>query len=120
MRLMRHMQNEGFDPAFTNNAGIDYAFGIPLTFLGVDAADRSALCQFLHPAAAADAALLRLRRRRWRAAIAAAGISAVVIASGGMSHFPGTNRYSEPEVGFDRALFEILKTGNLRHLLSAR
>jgi len=35
MRLMRHMQDEGFDPAFTNNAGIDYAFGIPLTFLGV-------------------------------------------------------------------------------------
>ena len=35
-----------------------------------------------------------------------------------MSHFPGTERYSEPEVGFDRDLFEILKTGNLRHLLA--
>ena len=28
---------EGFDPAFTNNAEIDYAFGIPLSFLGVAA-----------------------------------------------------------------------------------
>jgi 2,3-dihydroxyphenylpropionate 1,2-dioxygenase len=35
-----------------------------------------------------------------------------------MSHFPGTNRYSQPEVEFDRKLFEILKGGNLRHLLS--
>ena len=50
--------------------------------------------------------------------IAAAGIRAVVIASGGMSHFPGTDRYAKPEVEFDRTLFEIMKTGNLRHLLA--
>src|SRR5487761_404997 len=55
MQFMLHMQKEGFDPAFTNNAGIDYAFG---------------------------QALAR--------GIATAGLGAVVIASGGMSHFPGT------------------------------
>ena len=37
LALIRHLQSEGFDPAFTSSAEIDYAFGIPLTHLGVDA-----------------------------------------------------------------------------------
>jgi 2,3-dihydroxyphenylpropionate 1,2-dioxygenase len=117
MRLMLHMQSEGFDPAFTNNAEIDYAFGIPLTFLGVDAPIVPLYVNSYVPPQppmlrcfAFGAALAR--------GIAASGLRAVVIASGGMSHFPGTNRYSNPEVDFDRRLFEILKSGNLRQLLA--
>jgi 2,3-dihydroxyphenylpropionate 1,2-dioxygenase len=117
MRLMLHMQKEGFDPAFTNNAGIDYAFGIPLTFLGVDA---PILPLYVNSYIPPQPPMLRCHA--FGAALArgidAAGLRAVVIASGGMSHFPGTNRYSEPEVDFDRKLFEILKTGNLRHLVA--
>jgi 2,3-dihydroxyphenylpropionate 1,2-dioxygenase len=116
-KLMLHMQSEGFDPAFTNNAEIDYAFGIPLTFLGVDAPIVPLYVNSYVPPQppmlrcfAFGAALAR--------GVAAVGISAVVIASGGMSHFPGTNRYSRPEVDFDRRLFEILKGGNLRQLLA--
>jgi 2,3-dihydroxyphenylpropionate 1,2-dioxygenase len=45
-------------------------------------------------------------------------VRAVVVASGGMSHFPGTEQYSQPHVEWDRALFETLKTGNLRALLA--
>ncbi|MGH7088796.1 MAG: hypothetical protein ACREFQ_07835, partial [Stellaceae bacterium] len=117
MQLMLHMQEEGFDPAFTNNAEIDYAFGIPLTFLGVDQPIVPLYVNSYVPPQpsmrrcyAFGAALAR--------GIAASGARAVVIASGGMSHFPGTQRYSAPEVGFDRALFDVLKNGNLRHLLS--
>jgi 2,3-dihydroxyphenylpropionate 1,2-dioxygenase len=33
------------------------------------------------------------------------------MASGGMSHFPGTNRYDNPEVGWDRDMLEVLKQG---------
>src|SRR5436853_79922 len=50
--------------------------------------------------------------------LGALGAKAVVVASGGMSHFPGTEQYSEPDVTWDRALFETLKTGNLRALLA--
>jgi 2,3-dihydroxyphenylpropionate 1,2-dioxygenase len=46
------------------------------------------------------------------------GVRAVMLASGGMSHLPGTERYSTPSVDWDRALLEKLKTGNLRSLLS--
>jgi 2,3-dihydroxyphenylpropionate 1,2-dioxygenase len=34
--LVRQMYRQGFDPAFTSTAKIDYAIGIPLTHLGVE------------------------------------------------------------------------------------
>jgi 2,3-dihydroxyphenylpropionate 1,2-dioxygenase len=117
MRLMLHMQSEGFDPAFTNNAEIDYAFGIPLTFLGVEA---PIVPLYVNSYVPPQPPMLRCFTFGAALArgIAASGLRAVVIASGGMSHFPGTNRYSNPEVDFDRRLFEILKSGNLRQLLA--
>src|SRR5262249_54888023 len=41
----------------------------------------------------------------------------VVLASGGMSHFPGTNRYSNPELAWDRRVLEKLAAGNLKSLI---
>ena len=117
MQFMLHMQKEGFDPAFTNNAGIDYAFGIPLSFLGVDA---PIVPLYVNSYVPPQPPMLRCYAfgQALARGVEAAGLGAVVIASGGMSHFPGTERYSQPEVAFDRTLFEILKTGNLRHLLA--
>ena len=34
--LLRYAQRNNVDPAFTSNAKIDYAFGIPLDFTGID------------------------------------------------------------------------------------
>jgi 2,3-dihydroxyphenylpropionate 1,2-dioxygenase len=41
-----------------------------------------------------------------------------VIASGGMSHFPGTTKYLSPEFDFDRWLLSQFETGNTDALLS--
>lgn len=41
-----------------------------------------------------------------------------VIASGGMSHFPGTRKYLHPEFDFDRWLVSQFETGNLDALLN--
>src|SRR5258706_8421 len=41
-----------------------------------------------------------------------------VIASGGMSHFPGTRRYLPPEFDFDRWLVSQFETGNTDALLN--
>lgn len=116
MRLMEHMQEENFDPAFTNNAGIDYAFGIPLTFLGVAAPVVPIYVNSYIPPQPSMRRCFAFGEALARG-VKAAGLRAVVISSGGMSHFPGTERYSQPEVDFDRSLFETLKTGNLRALL---
>src|SRR5205807_2262829 len=40
----------------------------------------------------------------------------VLMASGGMSHFPGTDRYASPEFEYDRRLLEVLKAGRGREL----
>ena len=117
LRLLQHVQREGFDPAFTNNAEIDYAFGIPLTFLGVDA---PLVPVYVNSYVPPQPPMLRCFAfgEALARGVAASGLRAVIVSSGGMSHFPGTDNYSNPEVDFDRHVFEILKTGNLRHLLS--
>ncbi len=35
--------------------------------------------------------------------VTALGLKTVVLSSGGMSHFPGTDRYSNPGAGWDNA-----------------
>src|SRR5438445_91773 len=39
-----------------------------------------------------------------------------VMASGGMSHFPGTDRYASPELDYDRQVLETFKAGRGREL----
>jgi 2,3-dihydroxyphenylpropionate 1,2-dioxygenase len=41
----------------------------------------------------------------------------VILSSGGMSHFPGTDRYSNPELTWDNQVLEKLKAGNLKSLI---
>jgi 2,3-dihydroxyphenylpropionate 1,2-dioxygenase len=41
----------------------------------------------------------------------------VILSSGGMSHFPGTDRYSNPELAWDRRVLEKLAAGNLKSLI---
>jgi 2,3-dihydroxyphenylpropionate 1,2-dioxygenase len=45
------------------------------------------------------------------------GLKTVILASGGMSHFPGTDRYSNPELAFDQRLVETLASGKLKALI---
>lgn len=42
---------------------------------------------------------------------------AAIIASGGMSHYPGTWKYPQPEFGFDRWMISELECGNIEALL---
>jgi len=116
--LICDLQHQGFDPAFSLNASIGYEFGIPLTFLGFDHETPVIpiyVNSYLPPQPSADRcygfgrALAR--------ACSVTGIRAAVVASGGLSHYPGTNRYGEPDVAHDRSLMERIETGNLRALL---
>jgi len=45
------------------------------------------------------------------------GLRTVVLASGGMSHFPGTDRYSNPNLEWDNRVLDKLRTGNLKSLI---
>ena len=45
------------------------------------------------------------------------GLKTVILASGGMSHFPGTDRYSNPELAWDQRALEQLAAGKLKSLI---
>jgi 2,3-dihydroxyphenylpropionate 1,2-dioxygenase len=115
--LLRHMQNEGFDPAFTSTAEMEYSFAIPLDHLGVETAIVPLYVNAYVPPQPAMERCYAFGQALARG-LAAMDKTAVVIASGGMSHFPGTDRYASPDLEFDRELLEPLKKGRLRTLLS--
>jgi 2,3-dihydroxyphenylpropionate 1,2-dioxygenase len=114
--LVRKLYGLGFDPAFTSTARIDYAIGIPLTHLGVtDPVLPIYVNAYLPPQPriercyAFGEAVARI--------VGGMGLRTVVVASGGMSHYPGTDRYSEPDLAWDERALEPLRDGNLKSLI---
>ena len=115
--LIRYLQEERFDPAFTSNAELDYAFGIPLAFLEIEGPIVPLYVNAYVPPQPRMERCYAFGQAMARG-FKALGVRAVVIASGGLSHFPGTDRYANPDIEFDRKLMAELATGNLRWLLS--
>lgn len=115
--LIRELYADGFDPAFSSTAEVDYALGIPLTHLGVT--DERVLPIFLNAYLPPQPPMERCYAfgRALARAVEHSGKRAVIIASGGMSHFPGTDRYANPCLDWDIAVLERIARGNLRSLL---
>jgi 2,3-dihydroxyphenylpropionate 1,2-dioxygenase len=114
--LVRELYRQNFDPAFTSTAKIDYAIGIPLTHIGLtDPVLPIFVNAYLPPQPTME------RCYAFGQAIArsvtALGLKTVILSSGGMSHFPGTDRYSNPELAWDNRVLEKLAAGNLKSLI---
>ncbi len=114
--LVRELYRAGFDPAFSSSAEIDYALGIPLTHLGVKAPVLPIYVNaYLPPQPTMERCYafgVALSN-----AVSKLGLRTVIVASGGMSHFPGTDRYSNPDLEFDKRVLEKLREGNLKSLI---
>jgi 2,3-dihydroxyphenylpropionate 1,2-dioxygenase len=114
--IVRQLNRQGFDPAFTSTARIDYAIGIPLTHIGLtDPVLPIFVNAYLPPQPTME------RCYAFGQAVARTvtqlGLRTVILSSGGMSHFPGTDRYSNPELAFDKRVLEKLAAGNLKSLI---
>jgi 2,3-dihydroxyphenylpropionate 1,2-dioxygenase len=114
--LVRQLYRQNFDPAFTSTAKIDYAIGIPLTHLGhIGPVLPIYVNAYLPPQPTME------RCYAFGQAVArtvtALGLKTIILASGGMSHFPGTDRYSNPELDWDKRALEKLAQGNLKSLI---
>lgn len=114
--IVRQLYRQNFDPAFTSTARIDYAIGIPLTHIGLtDPVLPIYVNAYLPPQPTME------RCYAFGQAVArtvtALGLKTVILSSGGMSHFPGTDRYSNPELAWDNKVLEKLATGNLKSLI---
>jgi 2,3-dihydroxyphenylpropionate 1,2-dioxygenase len=115
--VVREMYRMGFDPAFTSTAQVDYALGIPLSHMGIDAL---VLPLFVNAYLPPQPPMERCYAfgRALAQAVERMGVRAVIVASGGMSHFPGTEQYSNPALAWDERALEPLRKGNLRSLLT--
>ena len=120
LALIRHAQRNNFDPGFTSNAEIDYAFGIPLDFTGIESVP--VVPVFVNAYVPPQPSMERCFAfgRVLGDGIAALGLRAVVVCSGGLSHFPGTERYKDPgpDTAFDRHFMAMMERGELRYLLA--
>jgi 2,3-dihydroxyphenylpropionate 1,2-dioxygenase len=114
--LVRDLYRQGFDPAFSSTAKIDYAIGIPLTHLGLTAPVLPIYVNAYLPPQPTMERCFAFGQAVARA-VGALGLRTAVLASGGMSHFPGTDRYSQPDLAWDRRVLEKLRTGNLKSLI---
>lgn len=114
--LVRELYGRGFDPAFTSTAEVDYALGIPLSHLGVKG---PIVPVFVNAYLPPQPSMERCHAfgQALAGAVDALRLKAVVVASGGMSHFPGTDRYAEPDLAFDQVLLEQLGRGQLKALI---
>jgi 2,3-dihydroxyphenylpropionate 1,2-dioxygenase len=113
--IVRELYRSGFDPAFTSTAEIDYAMGIPLTHLAVEGPVLPVYVNAYLPPQPTIERCYEFGRALGRA-VTGLGLRAVIVASGGMSHFPGTERYGQPDTEFDLALLELMKVGRLKAL----
>jgi 2,3-dihydroxyphenylpropionate 1,2-dioxygenase len=114
--LVKELYRAGFDPAYTSTAEIDYALGIPLTHLGVDA---PVLPIYVNAYLPPQPTMERCYAfgNALANAVTKMGLRTVVVASGGMSHFPGTDRYSNPDLAFDNSVLDKLREGKLKSLI---
>ncbi|HTZ38285.1 MAG TPA: hypothetical protein VMB84_19835 [Stellaceae bacterium] len=116
LELVRALYRQGFDPAFTSTMKIDYAIGIPLTHLGLDDPVLPISVNAYLPPQPTPERCYAFGEAIGRA-VTALGLRTAVVASGGMSHFPGTERYAEPDLAWDEAALARLATGNLKSLI---
>ncbi|CAH1690404.1 LigB domain-containing protein [Hyphomicrobiales bacterium] len=117
--VVRGLMQEGFDPAFTLDSMVPTAFTIPYEFMGYER-DAPFLPLYINsyvppqPSAERCYAFGKAIDR----VFARLGLRAVFIASGGLSHYPGTPQYPNPDVTTDKIIYGEMAKGNLRHLLS--
>jgi 2,3-dihydroxyphenylpropionate 1,2-dioxygenase len=114
--LVRALYRQNFDPAFTSTARIDYAIGIPLTHLGHTGPVLPIYVNAYLPPQPTMERCYAFGQAVART-VTELGLRTIILSSGGMSHFPGTDRYSNPELAWDKRVLEKLAVGNLKSLI---
>jgi len=114
--IVRQLYRQNFDPAFTSTAKIDYAIGIPLTHIGLT---EPVLPIYVNAYLPPQPTMERCYAFGQAVArtVTALGLKTVILSSGGMSHFPGTDRYSNPELAWDNKVLAKLAAGKLKSLI---
>ena len=101
-----------FDLVYTQDVRLDYAFYVPLHFaMPAPAVPIVPLYVNVYLPPQPTPRRCYAWGRALRAIIDARPERVVLMASGGMSHYPGTDRYASPDFEWDRAMLATLREG---------
>jgi 2,3-dihydroxyphenylpropionate 1,2-dioxygenase len=107
----------GFDLLYTQDRRLDYAFFVPLHFTMPEPPPPIVP---LHVNVYLPPQPTPRRCYEWGRALGdilgGRPERVALIASGGMSHYPGTDRYASPDIDWDRRVLETLQAGRGREL----
>jgi 2,3-dihydroxyphenylpropionate 1,2-dioxygenase len=105
----------GFDLLYTQDVRLDYAFYVPLHFTMPEPA-RPIVPLYVNVYLPPQPTPRRCYAwgQALRVILDARPERVALLASGGMSHFPGTDRYDRPDYDFDRRLLQALTDGRGR------
>jgi 2,3-dihydroxyphenylpropionate 1,2-dioxygenase len=117
--LIEHLVASGFDMVYSQDAVLGHAFAAPFEWV-IEKRDIPVVAMFVNTylpplptarrcAALGEAIAAYLGKRPERVAI---------IASGGLSHYPGTWKYPQPAYDFDRWAIAQMERGNTEAILS--
>ena len=102
----------GFDLTYSQDVPLDYAFYVPLHFaMPAPAVPIVPLYVNVYLPPQPAPARCYAWGRALRAILDGRPERVALLASGGLSHFPGTDRYGSPDFEFDRALLASLAEG---------
>src|SRR5687768_10491836 len=102
----------GFDLTYSQDVPLDYAFYVPLHFaMPAPAVPIVPLYVNVYLPPQPTPARCYAWGRALRAILDARAERVVLMASGGMSHYPGTDRYASPDFEWDRAMLATLTEG---------
>lgn len=116
--LVPEMSTLGFDLAFTLGAKLQTAFTIPYEYMGFTR-DMPMTALFVNAYVPPQPSPTRCFAfgQALERALCKLGRRAILVASGGLSHYPGTRHYPHPDVKTDEGLFARMCDGDLQHLL---
>src|SRR3989454_7260826 len=105
----------GFDLAYSQDLALDYAFFVPLHFtMSEPRVPIVPLYVNVYLPPQPTPARCYAWGQALRAILDARSERVALMVSGGMSHFPGTDRYDTPDYAFDRRLLQALADGRGR------
>jgi len=116
--ILNQLIAAGFDVAYSEDALLGHTFAVPFEYVlkGVDAPVIPFHTNVYLPPLPSPQRCAALGRELGKI-VAGRSERVAIIASGGMSHYPGTVRYPHPEFDFDHWLIAELERGNVDALL---
>lgn len=118
--LLDHMLDNGFDPAFSHHEMLDHSFMVPLYFAVEGGLKTPVLPIIVNAYVPPQPPIKRCYDFGRQIAEWAdnAGIRAGIVGTGGLSHYPGTDRFHDPDLEADRRVLEWFREGDIDRLLA--